>query len=166
VELTVEQRRRRLFGLIPVKRHGSGARGWWRASPIKEGGALCSGMDGTTQRSHRGEGSISAVEAAFSRRRERKGGSGLARGQVEEEEGGGLAMARARAGGPRHERRAVGRRQLGDGGAGSRAWEAGEEREGRERGRLVGGPARRVGPTCQRSKERGGENDRWAPGCG
>jgi hypothetical protein len=71
--------------------------------------------------------------------------------QVEEE--GGLAMAHARAGVPRHERRAVRRRQPGDGGAGSRMGEAGEEREGRERGRLATRPARGVGPTCQRRKE-------------
>jgi hypothetical protein len=42
----------------------------------------------------------------------------------------------------------VRRRRPGDGGAGSRMGEAGEEREGRERGgRLVGGSACGVGPS-------------------
>jgi hypothetical protein len=63
-------------------------------------------------------------------------------------------MARARAGGPGHERCAVGRRQPRDGGAGSRTGEVGEEREGRERGgRLAGGPARRVGPSGREKRQ-------------
>jgi hypothetical protein len=87
-------------------------------------------------------------------------------------------MARARAGGPEHERRMVGRRQPGNGGAGSHTREAGEEREGRERvgwpvgrsadwgpvaerkagGVSMGGPARRWGPTS-REREGGGAAD-------
>jgi hypothetical protein len=72
-------------------------------------------------------------------------------------EGGGLAMACARAGGPGHERRAVGWRQPGDDGAVSRTGEAGEEREGRERGRLVSG-ANSVWGLANRGK---GVGDRW-----
>jgi hypothetical protein len=45
-----------------------------------------------------------------------------------------LAMARARARGPGHERHRVGQRQPEDDGTGSCTGEAGEEREGRERG--------------------------------
>jgi hypothetical protein len=45
-----------------------------------------------------------------------------------------LAMTRARAGGPGHERHGVGQRQPGDDSAVSCTGEVGEEREGRERG--------------------------------
>jgi hypothetical protein len=45
----------------------------------------------------------------------------------------------------------VGQRQPRDSGVGSRTGEAGEEREGRERGgRLAGGPAHGVGPAAER----------------
>jgi hypothetical protein len=57
-------------------------------------------------------------------------------------------MVHARAGDSEHERRAVGRRQPKNGGAGSRTGEAGEERVGREWERLAGGPARGVCPAC------------------
>jgi hypothetical protein len=103
---------------------------------------------------------------------ERKGGyNSVARGGKR----GGLAMARARVGGPGHERHAVGRWQPADGGTGSRTGEAGEEREGREQGEAhwcagsrsgaqrqrekasgvaAGGPAQREGPT---GREKEGE---------
>jgi hypothetical protein len=72
--------------------------------------------------------------------------------------------ARLSWGDPGHERRAVGRRQPGDGGVGSRTGEAGEEREGREQGRLASGTAHGVGPACERRKE-GGERMASVPGC-
>jgi hypothetical protein len=65
-------------------------------------------------------------------------------------EGGGLAMARSRAGGPGHEQHAVGQRQPGNGGAGSRIGEAREEREGRERGSWSVGQPVEWGPAAER----------------
>jgi hypothetical protein len=85
-----------------------------------------------------------------------QGGSGVARGHMEEEEGG-LGMARARARVPGHERRVVGQRQPRDSGAVSRTGEAGEEREGRERGRLASRADSGWGP-ANKGK---GAGDRW-----
>jgi hypothetical protein len=90
---------------------------------------------------------ISEVVLSQSRRGlELKGGRAVSCGHVAQE-----------GRGSRH-----GRRQPGDGGVGSHTGEARKEREGRERGRLASGPAHGMGPTCQRRKEEGGENGKWA----
>jgi hypothetical protein len=74
--------------------------------------------------------------------------------------GGGLATMRARAGGPGHERCAVGRWQPEDGGAGSHAGEAREEREGRESGGADEWVGPKGGAQLQREREDGREKER------
>jgi hypothetical protein len=90
-------------------------------------------------------------------RRENKGARGPV-GAQPHGGGGGLAMARARAGGPRAQAGAIVQRQPEDGGAGSCTGEAGVEREGESRGE--GWPVGRLtewGPAIRGR----GENGKW-----